>query len=295
MTYAEALNTTTAKIKEHLVNSADSLELVCFVLGITREKYYSTPSNTELNEEQVNQLKNVIRDYNQSKPLAYITGKTEFFGNEIIVKPGVLIPRPETELLVEKFLADLANTSEINILEIGTGSGCIITSIAKSLKAKGVKFSIVGIDPSPIAFEVTCTNIEQNLGIRLSQDKDQRGYADNQIRIKIINKPIQDYRQDDLPTHIISNPPYITSAEMADLDTSVKDFEPELALNGGNEGLDIYKEIVSYAKALPQLPRLYLEISPLIADDVEELFQEAGNKTIVELDQFERQRFLLGK
>jgi release factor glutamine methyltransferase len=295
MTYVEALKTTSARIKEHQVNPSDALELLCFVLNIKREQFYIETPSKQLTAAEQETLDQVITDYVSGKPLAYITGKTEFLGNEILVVHGVLIPRPETELLVEKFLNDIKNEENVTLLEIGTGSGCIISSVTKALSAKDRGFTAVGIDPSLVAYQTTCKNIASTMGIKLEPHAGQTEYHDKKIRIKAVNLPIQDYRDDFAPTHIISNPPYITSTEMGELDSSVKDFEPALALDGGPDGLNIYREIAEYIKTLPYLPKLYLEISPVIAANVQQLFNQVGYEAEIHTDQFDRERFLITK
>lgn len=298
MTYAEALQTTIIQINSSQVNQSDPLELVCFVLGVTREEFYITQPSSKLSQHQVSKLNEVISDYNRSKPLAYILGKTEFLGHEIIIQPGVLIPRPETELLVEKFIGQLENDTSnqvLNILEIGTGSGCIISSIAKHLQDKGSSANIIGIDPSPTAFEVTKENIEHTLGIKLEEKEGEYEYKGDKLRIIIVNISIQEYVSFVEPTYIISNPPYITSEEMLDLDDSVVQFEPAVALDGGKDGLKVYRGIIDYGNKLKAKPALYLEISPTITKNVEQLFKSAGYITEVSEDQFGRSRFLFCK
>jgi release factor glutamine methyltransferase len=164
------------------------------------------------------------------EPLAYLRGEKEFFGRKFKVSPGCLIPRPETESLVEEVIRWIRSRgiSSGKIIDIGTGSGCIALSLQREL---GSEFSFTAVDRSSEALSVAKSNA-QSLG------------ASN---IEFLQWDL--LRSEDLPsanewTVVVSNPPYIPSAEIPDLQADVRDFEPRMALDGGEDGLLFVREII---------------------------------------------------
>ena len=171
--------------------------------------------------------KNLIVRRSQNEPIAYILKEKEFWSKTFFVNSDTLIPRPETELLVEKLITTFKE-KKISILDMGTGSGCILISLLSELKSsKGI-----GIDISKKALEIAKKNANRN------------GISNN---IKFFNKPIDsEFNQKfDL---IVSNPPYIISNEIKNLKEDVKKYEPRIALDGGNDGLDLIKKIIYKTK-----------------------------------------------
>jgi release factor glutamine methyltransferase len=223
--------------------------LLSHVLGIARIQLY-TGYDRVVGEKHLAQFRDLVRRAGEQEPIAYLTGKACFFSLEFTVNRDVLIPRPDTETLVENVLQTARHQPGLEaprVLDLCTGSGCIAATIAKNLKAS----MVVAIDISEKAAAIARQNIEQ-LGLtdRVS------------IEVGDLFDPIKtmvDARPFDL---IVANPPYIASDQLPRLDKSVRDYEPMLALDGGPDGLTIHRRILT--KATDHLPpggRLFLEIA----------------------------------
>jgi release factor glutamine methyltransferase len=159
----------------------------------------------------------------KGEPVAYITGKKEFWSKNFIVNYSTLVPRPETELLIYKVI-DFFKNKKINILDIGTGSGCILLSVLKELNlAIGT-----GIDISSSAIQIAKIN-SKNLNLL------------NRSKFKVFDFNKYTFGKYDL---VISNPPYIPSGEMKNLSKDIINFEPLVALDGGIDGLDQIKKVI---------------------------------------------------
>ena len=159
----------------------------------------------------------------KGEPVAYITGKKEFWSKNFVVNYSTLVPRPETELLIYKVI-DFFKNKKINILDIGTGSGCILLSVLKELNlAIGT-----GIDISSSAIQIAKIN-SKNLNLL------------NRSKFKVFDFNKYTFGKYDL---VISNPPYIPSGEMKNLSKDIINFEPLVALDGGIDGLDQIKKVI---------------------------------------------------
>jgi release factor glutamine methyltransferase len=159
-------------------------------------------------------------------PLPYLTGRTEFYGLEIVVTPDVMIPRPETELLVDLALERQPST----IIDVGTGCGCIAVALAVHLP----EAAIMGIDISPAALSVARRNVE-NHGL--------------DERVDLIVGDLLDRRPGPVDL-IVSNPPYVSPDEWASLPPSILYHEPLLALNGGTDGLEVIRRLLYQSQGL---------------------------------------------
>ncbi len=194
------------------------------------------------------------------EPVAYITGRKEFWSLDFVVTPAVLVPRPETELLVETALGLAAAASKPRILDLGTGSGAIAVSLGREIMAA----EIWATDISPQALEIARENAGRN------------GAAEN-IRFVAgdLFAPVDERRSFfDL---IVSNPPYIRTGEMDSLPRDVRDFEPRAALDGGPDGLDFYRRIINDApRHLAAGAFVLLEIGADMGEAVARLFAEGG-------------------
>ena len=184
--------------------------------------------------------KQLIRRRSQCEPIAYIMEEKEFWSKNFLVSSDTLIPRPETELIVEK-LIKIFKEKKISILDIGTGTGCILISLLSELKnSKGI-----GIDISKKALRIAEKNSEQH-GMK--------------NKIKFFHKSLDSkfYQKFDL---IVSNPPYIKKSEIKNLKEDVRKFEPRIALDGGNDGLDLIKKVIYKSKYILKIKgMLALEI-----------------------------------
>jgi len=188
-----------------------------------------------LNDE-LHVSKKIIKKYNvainrraKKEPVAYIIGKKEFWSIDFPVNKTTLIPRPETELLVNEVVKYYKN-KKINILDIGTGCGCVLLSILKELNfSRGI-----GIDISPKA-------------IRLARNNSRKLNLLSRTSFKMYNIDNFYFGKYDL---IVSNPPYIPTKDLKNLSKEITNFEPLTALNGGNDGLDLIKKVIYKSKGL---------------------------------------------
>ncbi len=216
------------KLKKIISHKLDSEILLSKVLKINREQILiNLDKNIAI--KNINKFNCLINRRLKSEPVAYIVNEKEFWSKNFKVDKYTLIPRPETELMVEK-LVKLLKKKTIQILDIGTGSGCILISLLTELdRSKGV-----GIDISSKALMVAKSNaLKHNV-------------SDN---AKFKHRAINDFcnKKFDL---IVSNPPYIDHNEIKNLDTDVKKYEPKVALDGGNDGLDVIKKVIYKAKEI---------------------------------------------
>lgn len=198
---------------------------------------------------------------NEGYPLQYITNSQEFMGLDFYVQEGVLIPRPDTETLVE-LVINIAKekyyNQNVKILDLGTGSGAIGISLAYYLKNSRV----TAIDISDIALETTNINIEKH----------------NLSNIKVIKGNIfEEILSDEKFNFVVSNPPYIEKDTIKNLQREVSYYEPKLALDGGNDGLDYYRRIAELFKGIHEKNGvLVVEIGNEQKKSVEEIFENIG-------------------
>ena len=213
--------------------------LLSFVIGKDRTFLISHAEDV-LNDDQVDQYRGVVERRAAGEPLQYITGVQDFFGREFRVTPDVLIPRPETELLVEAVL-ELDRAASL-ICDVGTGSGCIaITLLCELNNARAI-----GLDKSPAALEVAKFNA------------DKLSVADRAEFVVSDCFDSLEPREFDL---IVSNPPYVSAGVLAGLQREVRDHEPLVALSPGPDGLSIIRRLIQEAPAfLKQHGHLIMEI-----------------------------------
>ena len=213
-------------VKSHMI---DTEILLSYLTGKSRESLITKP-DFNINNSKINIFKDLIsRRAVKKEPIAYLLNKKEFWSMDFFVGNDVLIPRPETELLVEKLINYFKNLRPY-ILDVGTGSGCIIISLLKELTgSKGV-----AIDISKKAIKLA----EKNSKINNFQD-----------RIKFLNTSIENFYSSRFDL-IVSNPPYITRHQLKNLDEGIKYFEPKLALDGGNDGLDVVRKVIYKSKKI---------------------------------------------
>jgi len=226
----------------------------------------------EVPDEQVRQkFRELVSRRAGGAPVAYLVGHREFFSLSFLVTPDVLIPRPETELLVVRAL-DLAKSSSqpLRIADLGTGSGVLAVCCAKHLPA----CSVVALDVSPSALDVAKQNATRHEVAARIEFVCSDLFAECPVTAEF-----------DL---FVSNPPYVASSEMADLDAGVRDHEPRLALDGGEQGTEIIERLLpQVAERLKPNGWLLIEVSPTNASRVEQLLATesrfVGHKTIDDL------------
>jgi release factor glutamine methyltransferase len=202
--------------------------LLCHVLQSKRIELYMH-FQKEVQKPQLDQLRQLVKRAAANEPIAYLVGKTEFYSLEIQVCKDCLIPRPETELLVERAIGFLRSRAPNQLsCDLCTGSGCIAVAIAKNVSDS----RIIATDISDAALNIAEKNVQAH---------------QLQTRVKLLCGalfdpllPQLDIEKFDL---ITCNPPYITSDEFLTLDKNVRDYEPKQALHGGADGLDVYRRI----------------------------------------------------
>jgi release factor glutamine methyltransferase len=252
--------------------------LLAHVLKLPRMKLYLNFERA-LTEPETDTFRELVKRRAQREPLQHIVGTTSFCGLEIAVNRHVLVPRPETELLAEagwSFLSTL-DSRPSTALDFGTGSGCIAIALA----AKSPTAKITALDISPDALNLAQQNAAKNNAADRIEFVQGDGFA-----------ALPPGTQFDL---IISNPPYIPTAEIATLDPEVRDYDPRSALDGGADGLDFYRRLA--AEASPFLKpggKIMLEFGEGQAGAIQEIFEK--QKWIVEAirpDYTQRQRILI--
>ena len=217
-------------LKNGFSNSNHEIErLLCDLLNYNRSDLYIR-SNEKVSNNQINQLSDWINQRINRKPLQYITGYTEFYGNKISVSPNVLIPRPETERVVDVALDCIKEFRKPKILDVGTGSGCISIAIAKERRDA----DILSIDISEEALSKAIYNAKLNNvnSITFSKTDFLNEFPKEQFDL------------------IISNPPYISKNEMGTIMTDVKNFEPDIALTDNDDGLEFYRRFCDISNQL---------------------------------------------
>jgi release factor glutamine methyltransferase len=223
--------------------------LLAHVLGYPRIKLY-TDYERPLTDGDLTRYRSLVQRAAEQEPIEYLSGIAHFFNLEFEVTPDVLIPRPDTETLVEHVLQLCRNTGGMEaprVLDLCTGSGCIAAAIGHHLK----NAVVVASDVSEKAVVVARRNIER-LGLAGRVTVEQ-GDLYESLAGKVDAQPFQ---------LIVANPPYIAQSQVAKLDRSVKDYEPLLALDGGADGLDLHRGILAQAAdRLVPGGRVYLEIA----------------------------------
>ena len=224
MKVLEVIKTGSKLLKEKNISShvLDTELLLSKSLNKSREELLINLDQNINKRDLTNFNKYLIRRSNK-EPIAYLLGEKEFWSKKFFVNKDTLIPRPETELLVEK-LVTIYKEKKITILDIGTGTGCIIASLLSELKNS----SGTAVDISREAILIAKKNASK---FKLSG------------RIKFLHKPFEELygKKFDL---IVSNPPYIKRMEIKNLSDDIKKFEPRMALDGGNDGLDLIKKVI---------------------------------------------------
>jgi release factor glutamine methyltransferase len=253
------------KIYEPIETEALTLLIISEITDLSKAQIKAFPEK-EVSAQQAEKLANILTELKSGKPLQYILGKTEFYGLPFKVNPSVLIPRPETEELVEWVISSVRkeNWTTGSMLDIGTGSGCIAISLKEHLRG----FDVFAIDISSKALQTAKENAELN-----------------QVDIDFIEADILNFKskiEHPKSDVIISNPPYVTLADKALMHINVTDFEPHNALFvPENDPLIFYKAIADYAiQHLTGNGMLFLEINESYGKQTIELLSHKGFKNI---------------
>lgn len=252
----------------------DVRRILAHTKGVSYEFLMFYPEKVTLNHEEQQKFEEFLERYRKLEPISKIIERKNFWKDEFFVNGEVLDPRPETELIIEGVLERCrGKMSPKKILDIGTGSGCILLSILREFpEASGI-----GIDISRDAIEVAERN-RKELGI-------------NEGRARFLNIGWNDLRQAQYQKElrdvdiIVSNPPYIRTADIAGLDENVRKYDPMVALDGGADGLHAYREICAMGREIlaDRSARIFLEVGYDQADEVARILEENGFKEIAKI------------
>lgn len=245
--------------------------LLAHVLGVARIKLY-TDYERQLDAPNLSAYRDLVRRAAEDEPVAYLTGRAHFFNLEFEVTRDVLIPRPDTETLVENVIRLIRHEPGLEsprILELCTGSGCIAAALAHNIK----NAAVVATDISSLAIAVAKRNLER-LGL-----SDRVTVEQGDLLAPLDHLTVRE------PFHLlVANPPYIPTAQIPQLDRSVRDYEPISALDGGLDGLALHRRILS--ESPPYLfpnARIFLEIAFDQAEPAKALAAEHAQFTDVRI------------
>jgi len=277
MLVTNALNFATKQLKKQNIktNRIDSEILLSYVLKKNRSDVLINQRDYKINDLQLNKFKYLINKRKKRKPISQIIGKREFWKYNFFLNKFTLIPRPETEHIVETSLKNLNIGKKNHILDIGTGSGCIIISLLKEMK----KANGVAIDICKDALKVAKYNAKIH-------------HIEN--RIKFFKSSVDKFLFGTYDL-IVSNPPYIKRSKIKYLDEDVRKYEPIVSLSGGEDGLAVIRDVILKAKKLCKLNgKLILEIDPVQKIKVIKILKKNGfqNCKIIK-DYSYRDRFIL--
>ena len=256
--------------------SALSRIVCCDLLGQAPTDYY-LGKDIVLSSKKEQELEDILQRLSRFEPLQYIEGRTLFLGREFWVAPGVLIPRPETEELVELMLKEIP--ADARILDVGTGSGCIAISLAKELP----NALVTAWDVSPEALSVARVNARKL-----------------QANVRFVECDVLACQVDEVGLYdvIVSNPPYVTEAEKADMEPNVLQWEPSLALFvPDDDPLRFYRRIAVLGRdMLADGGRLYFEINRAYGREMVEMLRTMGYVGVrVEKDLSQNDRFVIAE
>ena len=242
-------------------NNVKSAKLDCEILlsqAIGKDrKFVVLNQNEYLDKNSYDYFKDLINERLKGKPIAYLIGKKSFWNYEFKMNDDTLIPRPDTEILIEQILRITKNKNKLKLLDIGVGSGCILLSILSERK----NYYGIGIDISKKCLELSKINALY-MGIR--------------HRVKFFKSDVDNfnYGKYDL---IVSNPPYINRFDLKNMGKEVVNFEPKLSLNGGLDGLSVIRKVVRKASELIKINgKLVLEIGFDQKETVKKILRKNG-------------------
>lgn len=253
---------------QNIAKGADDSDIDWLLVEVTGKKRSELQALKTLTKTEFDNAEVIAKKMADGTPLQYALGYCEFYGIKISVNKNVLIPRPETEELVEKAIAVIKDKqTQCDVLDLCTGSGAIAVAIAKNTNAK-----VSACDVSVGAIDVALAN-SLNTGVRVDFSKGDMWSA-------VANKTFD---------VIVSNPPYIPTSDVQKLDSKVKDFEPQLALDGDSDGLKFYRIIENKLdEHLKDEGVLLLEFGVNQADDIKRIFEKYDVEILKDLEGLER-------
>jgi len=258
MNIDKAINEATQILRENNIMSSklDSEILMSKVINKDRNFIFLN-LNQVIEKKSLDYFRNLVKKRSCGKPIAQLIGKKDFWKYEFQVNNKVLIPRPDTEIIIEEVLRITKNKLNLKVLDIGVGSGCIILSILKEKK----DFYGIGIDVSQNCIDLSKKNT-LNLGLK--------------NKVKFFKTDVDNFNHGKYDL-IISNPPYINKIDLKYLDRDVVNFEPKIALNGGIDGLSEIRKVINKSSELIKINgKLILEIGFDQKKQVKKLLKEKG-------------------
>ena len=255
----------TTVLKKNNIPNAHLDSEILLSKSINKDKKYIILNSKEiLSNKQLDNFNSLINRRKNGEPIAYLTNKKEFWKDEFYVNKDVLIPRPDTEIIIEQVLKIYSKNTQLQVLDIGTGSGCILLSILKERP----NFYGTGIDISRKSINVSKINTKQ---LNLMH------------RVKFFHSSVDNFNigKYDL---VVSNPPYIELLNLRYLEKDIVNFEPKLALNGGLDGFSKIRKVINKASTLiKKNGKFILEIGFNQKNKVKKILKEEGfytNKAI---------------
>ena len=245
-------------LKNSYIKTAElDTEILMAKVLVSDRKYIILNNHKNLNDNNLIHFNELIRQRANRKPIAYLLNKKFFWNNEFYVDKNTLIPRPDTEIVVEEILRLTKKKNKISILDIGVGSGCILLTILKERK----NFSGTGVDISKKSLDISRINAK-NLNV--------------ERRVKFYKSDIDKFTKGKYDL-IVSNPPYIKSCDLKYLERDVFNFEPKLALDGGLDGLSAIRKVINRSSELiKKNGKFILEIGFDQKDKVIKLLNKKG-------------------
>lgn len=273
ISYFELKKIVQKKFDEAGIDDFADFDWIC--VEITGKRRSELPFIKEFSEKELEKINEAVEKRLKHIPLGYIFGKSNFYGYDFIVNSDVLIPRLDTEVLVEEVIKEIKNRGEnVSVLDIGTGSGAIAITINKETGAK-----VFAVDVSEKALNVARKNAELN-NAEIEFFKSDLFENISNLKVDII----------------VSNPPYIETAEIGELMPEVKDFEPILALDGGESGLEFYEKIINQAKKQMNVGgKIFFEIGFNQGESVAELMKKQFKNVCVKKDYLGNDRVVMGE
>lgn len=271
--YFDLKKTAEWKFQKAGIDEISDFDWIC--TEITGKRRSELAFIKEFSDEELEKINKAVEKRVKHVPLGYIFGKTNFYGLDFVVSKDVLIPRIDTEILVEAVIKEIKSRNrETSVLDIGTGSGAIAITINKETGAK-----VTAVDVSENALEIAKKNNELN-----------------NCSVQFVKSDLFDNIPDLKVDIIVSNPPYIESAEIDKLMPEVKDFEPILALDGGESGLEFYEKITKQAKShLNSGGKIYFEIGYNQGESVSSLLKKEFKNVYVLKDYSNNDRVVVGE
>lgn len=281
ITVLEALNLSTDYLNKKGIESArlNAELMLASILNCKRLELYLM-FDRPLDEIELQQYRSFLSRRAQREPLQYILGEVEFFNVKLKVNKSVLIPRPETELLVEKIINDFKEKNHFRFLDIGVGSGNISIAVLKNL----IQANAVAIDISEEALSLA----KENSVLNAVNDRIEF------LKFDILNDDIKNLGKFDI---VISNPPYVSADDYETLEPELKVYEPKIALTDLYNGFTFYKKIIEHSSLLlNENGRIYFELGKGQSDDVKMMLKEKGFDKIDIIKDYQGiERIILGE